>query len=258
LILLFTETMGTEGRAGYFDQYGIIRDVVQNHLLQILAIIAMDAFPVGGANYSVRDAKARVLKHVPEIIPEDSILGQYDGYKSDPTIGNLDTITPTYACMRCWVNSVTWKGVPFVLEAGKGLDENVCEARLHLRGNKKNALVLRLQPVPSVFFSANLKTPGFSKNPVSIHFGVTYGQTEVPGAYARLLLDVCRGCTANFVRDDELLLAWKIFTPFLKHMESEHRVPASYSQGSLGPGIRLDFLRAMGVAQAWLSPPSKL
>jgi glucose-6-phosphate 1-dehydrogenase len=202
--------------------------------------------------------KASELKSMPPIVLEDCLFGQYVGYKDDPTIDNRDTITPTYACMRSWVNTENWKGVPFILEAGKALDGRVCEVRFHLRGSKSNYFVLRLQPIPAVFLTTNLKTPGFSNEPVSTHVGVDYGQAEKPGAYTRLLLDVLRGNQASFVRDDELLSAWNIFTPVLQQSERENRPPVSYDEDSDGPSQREEFLKAMGVTEAWLPLPSAL
>lgn len=255
--LIFKEDIGTEGRGGYFDSFGITRDILQNHLLQVLSLVAMD-MPEKMNGDSIRDAKVKVLNQMPPILLEDCLFGQYNGYKDDPTIENRDTITPTYACMRCWVNSENWKGVPFVLEAGKALDSRVCEVRFHLRGNKRNCFVMRLQPIPAVFLTANLKTPGYSSDPVSTHIGVDYGQADKPGAYTRLLLDVLRGHQANFVRDDELLAAWKIFTPVLHQTERVNHVPMVYEENSDGPAQREDFLSTMGVTEAWLPPPSAL
>jgi glucose-6-phosphate 1-dehydrogenase len=255
--LIFKEDIGTEGRGGYFDEYGIVRDILQNHLLQVLSLVAMD-MPKKMDGESIRDAKVDVLRKIPPILLDDCLFGQYDGYKDDPTIENRNTITPTYACMRCWVNSEAWKGVPFVLEAGKALDSRVCEVRFHLKGNQRNYFVLRLQPTPAVFLTANLKTPGYSRDPVSAHIGVDYEQGEKPGAYTRLLLDVLRGQHASFVRDDELLAAWGIFTPVLQQAEREHAEPYVYEEDSDGPGQREEFLNAMGVTEAWLPPPSAL
>jgi glucose-6-phosphate 1-dehydrogenase len=199
-----------------------------------------------------------LLRKIPPILLNDCLFGQYNGYKDDPTIENRNTITPTYACMRCWVNSETWKGVPFILEAGKALDSRVCEARFHLKGCQRNYFVLRLQPIPAVFLTANLKTPGYSRDPVSAHIGVDYGQGDKPGAYTRLLLDVLRGQHASFVRDDELLAAWEIFTPVLLQVERQNAEPSMYEEDSDGPGQREEFLNAMGVTEAWLPPPSAL
>jgi len=261
--LVFKEPFGTDGRGGYFDPVGIIRDVLQNHLLQVLTLLAME-LPSSNDdkvadNGAVRDAKVRVLQSMPEITLADTLIGQYDGYRDDPTIEDRDTVTPTYACVRCWVRTETWAGVPFVLEAGKALDERVCEARMHLRGSgANNSLVFRLQPVPAVFFTANLKTPGYSKTPVSTHMGVDYVQSEKPGAYTRLLLDVCRGLQSNFVRDDELREAWRVFSPLLNRLEQERVVPVPYREGTTGPPQRQEFLNAAGVEQVRLPLPSHL
>lgn len=205
---------------------------------------------------AVRDAKVEVLKNMPILSPRDVLHGQYIGYKDDPTIENQDTKTPTYVCLRSWVNTPTWEGVPFVMEAGKALDERICEARLHFRGKGSNALVLRLQPQPAIFLTTNMKTPGFSEKPVSTHMGVDYGNCHIPDAYTRLLLDVLRGQQASFVRDDELIRAWEIFTPLLDQLE--HLQPVLYESGSSGPKEREDFLKAMQVAEPWLPPPAAL
>lgn len=227
--------------------------------MQVLTLIAMD-LPSGELSSSkVRDAKVAVLKSMNPIEARDCLLGQYDGYKEDKTIENLNTTTPTYACIRTWVNSNTWRGVPFVMEAGKALDERLCEARLHFRGN--NALVLRLQPNPTVYFTTNIKEPGFSEASVAAQFGIKYNTRSFPNrplpeAYTKLVLDALRGRQRNFVRDDELLEAWKIFTPCLRHHEST--LPSSYTHGSAGPVERDIFLHAMGVGVPSLPIPSSL
>ena len=98
------------------------------------------------------------------IEPDDVVLGQYIGYKYDPTIENIDSVTPTYACMSTSVNSPTWAGVPFILEAGKALNDRVCEVRLHFHRDiehQEEALILRLQPKPSIYLTTTIKRPGF-------------------------------------------------------------------------------------------------
>lgn len=255
--IIFKENFGTEGRGGYFDHYGIIRDILQNHLMQVLTLVAME-LPHNATNNAIRDAKVKVLEKMPILSLDDCILGQYNGYKDDPTIENPQTVTPTYACVRTMINTPRWHHVPFVIEAGKALDERLCEIRLHFRGKLPNALVLRLQPTPAIFLTTNVKTPGYSDTPVSTYMKINYGQTPVPGAYARLLLDVLRGNQASFVRDDELLMAWNIFTPLLHEIEEHEVQPLPYEQGTNGPDARAEFLRAMGVTQAWLPPLSAL
>lgn len=207
---------------------------------------------------ATRDCKVDVLKSMPEIVQEDCLFGQYNGYKDDPTIENRETTTPTYACMRCWVNTDRWRGVPFVLEAGKALDERTCEARLFFRGGAGGALVLRLQPTPCIFLTTRIKAPGFSHTPIDGHMSLDYGPQarSIPEAYTRLLLDVLRGDQAHFVRDDELIESWRIFTPVLQQSESAQ--PDSYQNGTEGPEQRAEFLEAMGVATSWLPLHSAL
>lgn len=258
--IIFKENFGTEGRGGYFDPYGIVRDVLQNHLLQVLSLIAME-LPDKWTADNIRNAKVEVLKSIPTIAVDDCLLGQYVGYKDDRTIENRDTVTPTYACVRTWVNNETWRGVPFCLEAGKALNERLCEVRLHFHGDdssQPSALVFRLQPSPSLYIAANLKTPGYSETPVSSHLGVEYRSSESPEAYTRLLLDTLRGHQESFVRDDELVAAWRIFTPVLQETERRKIEPLPYVMGSTGPDNRHEFLHATGVGHAWLPPPSNL
>ena len=232
-------------------------------MLQVLTLVAME-LPTKWTANDIRNAKVKVLKNMSVIKLEDCLLGQYNGYKDDETIENRDTVTPTYACIRTKVNTKTWKGVPFIMEAGKALDERVCEARLHFHGNgnksQPNCLVLRLQPTPAIYFTTNLKTPGFSSTPVSTHVGVDYEvhKAAIPDAYTRLLLDVLRGQQANFVRDDELDLAWKIFTPVLHQTERDQVEPLPYEQGTSGPAVRDEFLHSAGIAACWLPPPAAL
>jgi glucose-6-phosphate 1-dehydrogenase len=258
--IICKESFGTDGRGGYFDRYGIIRDIFQNHLLQLLTLVAMD-MPEKSCATKLRNAKLEILRKIPVINLEDCLFGQYEGYKDDSSIENRDTVTPTYACIRTWVHNETWRNVPFVLEAGKALNDRLCEIRLHFRGVKNgqpNSLVLRLQPVPTIFLTANVKTPGFSYNPVSARMQVDYGQALMPDAYTRLLLDVLRGKQANFVRDDELLASWKIFTPILNQTEQLNIVPEPYMRGSTGPDKRVEFLRSVGAIPSWSPPPSAL
>ena len=257
--IIAKEDFGTAGRGGYFDPVGIVRDLLQNHLLQILSLVAMD-LPADSQKWTaneIRNRKVDVLKSIPPILLQECLLGQYDGYRDDPTIENRNTVTPTYAAVKLHVNTPAWKDVPFVLEAGKALDERVCEIRLHFQGSttsQPNALVLRLQSTPSIFFCTNLKTPGFSETTVSTHLGVDYAAAapQIPDAYTRLLLDVLRGHQTSFVRDDELLAAWEIFTPVLHQTERDCVKPLPYQSGTHGPLSRDEYLEAMGVGQPWL------
>jgi len=262
VIINFKEDIGTQGRGGYFDGYGIIRDVMQNHLLQILSLVAMEPpVRVSGENYAnyVRDEKVKVLNCIPPLKMEDVILGQYvgdpsqnePGYLEDPTVPK-GSLAPTYCMARFYVNNARWSGVPFIMKAGKALNARKCEIRIQFKsppGSEqmfgdsevpKNELVIRVQPNDAIYFKMNVKTPGFKTAPVETDMDLTYNQKfsasgQLPDAYTRLILDVLRGEQATFVRGDELDAAWKIFTPLLHHIEEKKVKPFDYVFGSRGP-----------------------
>lgn len=136
VILTFKEPFGTQGRGGYFDKYGIIRDILQNHLLQVLTLLTMET-PVRlegkGSGRAIRDAKVAVLSAMSEIDLEDVLLGQYEGYTEDDTIEDKNTNTPTFAVVRLKINNPRWDGVPMILKAGKALNERKAEMRIQFR-----------------------------------------------------------------------------------------------------------------------------
>jgi glucose-6-phosphate 1-dehydrogenase len=268
IILTFKEPFGTEGRGGYFDQYGIIRDILQNHLLQVLTLMCMEAPSVlegPEAGKAVRDAKVAVLNAIQPIKLEDCVLGQYKGYADDPTIENKDTNTPTFAMIKLYINTPRWHGVPIFMKAGKALDEKKAEMRIQFKDAPaanflfqgldcpRNELVMRLQPNEAIYFKTNIKSPGFVAKPIQSELEVEYSsryfeQSEDanPEAYTRLIYDVLQGKHAAFVRDDELRRAWEIFTPILHQIETEGVQPIIYEQGSRGPKEADEF-----VAQAY-------
>ena len=262
--LTFKEDFGTDGRGGYFDNFGIIRDILQNHLLQVLSVVAMEP-PVGDDGDSIRNAKVNVLENMDPISLDDVLLGQYQGYSDDPTIENKDTNCPTYAAIRCWVHTPRWEGVPFLMQAGKAMDESLCEVRIRFKppttlkalgANAKkissNELVLRLQPNPSLELHNNIKTPGLSRAPMTSVMKMNYSEIpnlKNPDAYTRLLLDVLRGKQGSFVRDDELRRSWELFTPLLHAIERDNVRPKPYIYGSKGPADRQQWFDEMGKFQ---------
>ncbi|KAJ0395235.1 hypothetical protein P43SY_007134 [Pythium insidiosum] len=261
VVITFKEDIGTQGRGGYFDSYGIVRDVMQNHLLQVLSLIAMEP-PVlaSGSDYSnyIRDEKVKVLNCIQPITLDDTVLGQYEGnpelnepgYLEDPTVPK-GSVTPTFATCILRVNNPRWDGVPFIMKAGKALNERKGEIRIQFRPPPGAShmfpdveipvqeLVMRLQPDEAVYMKVNVKSPGLATGAVSSELDLSYAQryegTEVPDAYTRLILDVLRGKQAAFVRDDELRAAWKIFTPLLNEIEGKKIKPIPYKFGSRGP-----------------------
>ena len=282
VLLTFQEEIGTQGRGGYFDNYGIIRDILQNHLLQVLTLLAMepptttndDNNDDGHPGDYIRNGKARVLQAMPPVLMSDCLLGQYEGYAAnDDSITNKETQTPTYAALRCFVNTPRWEGVPFVMQAGKALNERKCEIRIQFRDPPptnellfnnhqrlpKTELVMRIQPNPAIYMVTNMKSPGFSYQPKTVPVGMEYGpliqhnpRDDNPDAYTRLILDVLRGRQGSFVRNDELRRSWEIFTPLLHEIEQRTTRRSTvevhpYAPQSHGPAAKNDFLRRMGV-----------
>ncbi|GAB0493458.1 hypothetical protein MMPV_004740 [Pyropia vietnamensis] len=270
VVITFKEDIGTEGRGGYFDSFGIIRDVMQNHLMQMLALIAMDP-PVRAAGEGfgdyVRDEKVKVLQAIKPISLDKCVIGQYTapddgsmaGYTEDDTVPD-DSVTPTYAALVMYVDNPRWAGVPFVMKAGKALDEKKVEVRIKFHTPAAasamfpgvrvpaNELVLRVQPNEAVYLKTNVKTPGLAGAPVASELDLSYGSrfddkmADSPSAYTRLILDCLRGKQAAFVRDDELRAAWKIFTPLLHDIEAGKKQPTKYKAFSRGPAEADEFV----------------
>lgn len=258
---LFSEDFGTEGRGGYFDNYGIIRDIMQNHLLQMLALFAMEP-PVSLDAEDIRNEKVKVLRSMRALHLEDIVVGQYKshvrggvkypGYTDDKTVPS-NSITPTFAAAALFIDNARWDGVPFLMKAGKALHNRRTEIRVqfrHVPGNlfkrsfgtdldqATNELVIRVQPDEAIYLKINNKIPGLGmrldRSNLNLHYADRYSR-EIPDAYERLLLDAIEGERRLFIRSDELDAAWAIFTPLLKELESRKVAPELYPYGSRGP-----------------------
>lgn len=252
--IVFKEKIGVEGRGGYFDEYGIIRDVMQNHLLQMLSVVAMDR-PATLAAEDIRDEKVKVLRCIQPISLDQIILGQYTrsvdgskpGYTEDPTVP-AGSLAPTFAMTVLYVNNERWAGVPFIVKSGKGLSEQKAEIRIQFKDVPglllnpdiaRNELVIRVQPNEAVYLKMIVKRPGLGTEPIlsdlDLSYATRYHGVRIPEAYESLILDVLKEDHSNFVRSDELEAAWKIFTPVLHRIDSERVVPIPYPFGSRGP-----------------------
>lgn len=256
--IIWKEEIGVEGRGGYFDDFGIIRDVLQNHLLQILALLAMEP-PSKFQAKNLAAEKLRVLEAIPPVRAGEIVIGQYTastvsgsrmpGYREDPSVP-ADSRTPTFAAVRLQIENHRWKGVPFYVTAGKALDDKMTEIRVHfyeLAHNifcepnvclLPNRLVIRVQPDESISLYLTNKVPGMemeiAQHKLDLQYETTFNKT-IPEAYERLLLDVIHGDRSHFIGADELAAAWDVFSPILDQIEREGWEPQPYQFGGKGP-----------------------
>ncbi|EPS70489.1 glucose-6-phosphate 1-dehydrogenase [Genlisea aurea] len=268
--IVFREDFGTEGRGGYFDQYGIIRDIIQNHLLQVFCLVAMEK-PISLKPEHIRDEKVKVLQSVLPIKDEEVVLGQYQGYKDDPTVPN-DSNTPTFASVILRIHNERWEGVPFILKAGKALDSRKAEIRIQFKDvpgdifkckkQGRNELVIRLQPSEAIYMKLTVKQPGLeistAQSELDLSYRQRYQNVVIPEAYERLILDTIKGDQQHFVRRDELKAAWEIFTPMLHRIDGGELKTVPYKRGSRGPDEADALVEKAGYVQTrgyiWIPP----
>ena len=238
------ESIGVEHRGGYYDQAGILRDIVQNHLLQLLTLVAMEP-PSSASAKALRDEKVKVLEAVRPIEANDVVLGQYGGYQDEEDVAT-DSRTPTYAALRLCVDNWRWRGVPFYVRSGKRLPEKKTEITLQFKdvphqlfpqGGEPapNRISLQIQPDEGVHLRFEAKVPGagMQTHPVDMtyHYEEHFGETGLPDAYERLLLDALTGDPSLFIRSDEVELSWGLIDPLLR----TDLDPIRYRAGTWGP-----------------------
>ncbi|MFP4379901.1 MAG: glucose-6-phosphate dehydrogenase [Candidatus Sumerlaeia bacterium] len=265
--IAFREDFGVQGRVGYFDSYGIIRDVIQNHLLQVMALLCMER-PGKFEAKEIRDEKVRLVRQIKILHADDFVLGQYGAcdeknekaYREVEDIPG-DTRTPTFAATVLKVDSERWKDVPFLISAGKGLDKKKTEIHIRFRSDikniypedvdlERNELVIRVQPDEAIWLRINNKVPGQQMRIAATDLNLSYASTfneVLPEAYESLLLDVIRGDKSLFIRSDELEAAWDIFTPALHEIDRDKIEPEEYRFGTTGPEGYLKLRRSLGI-----------
>jgi len=258
------ESLGVGTRGGYYDTSGALRDMIQNHTMQLVALTAMEP-PVSLDPESIRDEKVKVLKGIqPLSLDADSgdvVRARYDSglvdgqpvksYKEEEGIPD-ESSTETYAALRLSINNWRWKGVPFYIRSGKRMARRASEIAIQFKrppgilfseGNKfdvaANTMVISIQPDEGVTLVMNSKIPGLETRtqPVKMHFryATTFG-SNTPEAYERLILDAMVGDSTLFIRGDETEASWKLVTPILDHWkESGETGLSSYAAGSWGP-----------------------
>lgn len=260
--ITISETLGVEGRAEFYDHVGALRDMVQNHLLQLLCMVAMEP-PARFHPDSVRDEKVKVLRALKPLMDKDVqekvVRGQYksgisdgvavNGYLKEAGVDPLSD-TETFVALKVEIDNWRWAGVPFYLRTGKRLTHRACEIVVHFKevphsifdmqhkNTMANRLVFRLQPDEGIrLMLCEKKTgPGVSVRSTELSLSPdSLSRKRVPDAYERLLGDVIANNQTLFVRQDELIAAWEWLDPILKHWEVSEQGPETYISGTWGP-----------------------
>ncbi len=238
--ITMAENFGVEDRGSFYDPVGALRDVVQNHLLQLTGLFAAEPPSVADAD-GLRDKRVEVFRAIPSIDPAHYVRGQYDGYRSVKGVAP-DSQTETFAALRLEIDNWRWAGVPFFIRAGKALPVRATEIRIIFKRPPKlaitsqthdpNELVLRIDPKPGTDMIVQAKEPGVNRTrsvDLSLIFAEELG--EAPEPYERLLSDAMRGDSAQFAREDGVEETWRIVQPLL-----DNPPPVQpYAIGSWGP-----------------------
>jgi glucose-6-phosphate 1-dehydrogenase len=263
--ITMAEEIGVERRGKFYDANGVLRDVVQNHLLQVLALVALE-LPATFAADDIRDEKLKLLRSVRALSADDVVCGQYRGYRTAEGVAK-ESRTPTFAALELRVDNWRWQGVPFFIRAGKALARRATEVSVHFQqipyclfGREDvcqliepNVLVMRIQPNEGVGLSFATKVPGDDLTVGSVSMDFSYAgafQRESGDAYEKLLLDAMRGDATLFARRDGDEQAWSLLSPFLHEWETSRDQPAFYDPGSEGPA-EADALVRRGGRRWW-------
>jgi len=264
------EEVGVGHRGGYYDGVGVMRDMFQNHLLQLVTLVAMEP-PASFNAEALRNEKVKVLSAIQPIrdheVAENTVRAQYWGYRSEPDVQKNST-TPTYAAMRLFINNWRWQGVPFYLRSGKNMAEKQTQIIIrfkepplamfpmpHGKQMTPNMLVLYLQPDEGVHLRFEAKAPDTMAETRSVdmefHYAESFGPIAIPEAYERLVLDAIQGDASLFTRADEVEFAWGLIDPILHVWETDQTPPlAAYEPKSWGPSLADTMLERDG--RAWM------
>jgi glucose-6-phosphate 1-dehydrogenase len=263
-----SETLGVGSRGGYYDKSGALRDMVQNHMFQLMALVAMEP-PVALDAISIRDEKVKVYKSVRPIRPNGAddftVRGQYGGYLKEKGVPP-ESRTETFAAVKLFIDNWRWSGTPFYLRTGKFLPEKLSEVVVRFRSPPltlfqkqcesavyPNDLIIRVQPDEGISWRLNGKVPGGQMNikPVALDFLYkTTFNVEPPEAYERLIFDAMLGDQTLFIRGDEAEAAWAVIDPIEQGWRESKSPPHEYAPGTWGPKRAMDLIELDG--RRWL------
>jgi glucose-6-phosphate 1-dehydrogenase len=244
------ESVDVGHRADYYDKSGVLRDMFQNHLMQLLSLTAMES-PISLNADDLRNEKVRVIHAVRDIKLFDTVRGQYDGYKDAEGVAE-DSNTATYAALKLYIDNWRWQGVPFYLRSGKALRRKTSEIVVQFRRpplelfetspgkySIPNTISLCIQPDEGVHLGVEAKMPDTREGRVvelEFHYDDTFGAGAIPEAYERLILDALLGDAALFARNDEIEASWKIIDSILEGWAGDHSPPLThYQSNTWGP-----------------------
>jgi glucose-6-phosphate 1-dehydrogenase len=237
--ITMAESFGIQGRGSFYDQTGAVRDVIQNHLLQVVACLAMDA-PSGGHPETLRDQKARLLEAIQPIDPKDVVRGQFVGYHDEPGVA-ADSGVETFAAVRLKIDNPRWAGVPFYIRAGKRLPVTCTEVLVMMKDPPRSAfqekleasnyMRFRLGPEAAIALGVRSKTAGEAMIGHEVELVASQGVTDEMDAYGRLLGDAMKGDPLLFARQDAVEAEWRVVTPILASPTPPHE----YQPGTWGP-----------------------
>ncbi len=249
------ESVDVGRRAGYYDHAGVLRDMFQNHLLQLLSLMAMEP-PAAFDADAIRNDKVKVLRAIrpfaPTEIIQESVLAQYQGYRQTEGVAP-DSRTPTYAALRLYIDNWRWQGVPFYLRSGKALAQKASEIVVQFKRPPhlmfplppgaqitRNQIAICVQPDEGMHFRYEVKVPDTDADMKTVeadfHYRDAFGSSAIPDAYERLLLDALEGDASLFARSDGIEAAWRFIDPIIRHWEENDMPLATYEPGSWGPG----------------------
>jgi glucose-6-phosphate 1-dehydrogenase len=252
------EEIGVEHRGGYYDHAGAVRDMLQNHLLQLLTLMTMEPPSAYNAK-ALRDEKMKVLQAVPPLCCDDALLGQYIGYRDEPGIAR-DSQIPTFVAAKAFVQNWRWQGVPIYLRTGKKLAQKATEITLQFKSVPHllfpesvdltaNHISICIQPDEGIHLGFETKLPGTAMKTtpadMAFHYGDRFGEQTMPDAYERLIMDALQGDPSLFARSDEVEAAWTIVEPLLDEKEEPMTVHP-YEPGCWGPTAAKDFIARDG------------
>jgi glucose-6-phosphate 1-dehydrogenase len=237
--ITMAERPGVEGRGSFYDQTGAVRDVIENHLLQVTACLTMDA-PSSGHPETLRDEKARVLEAIAPVDPKNVVRGQFRGYLDEPGVAAGSRVE-TFAAVRLQVDNWRWAGVPFFIRAGKCLPVTCTEVLVEFKAppcsafgekmGQPNYVRFRLGPDVAIAIGVRSKAPGEAMTGKDVELLATQGIGDEMSAYARLLGDAMKGDATLFAREDAVEAEWRIVAPILAITTRPHEDRA----GTWGP-----------------------